>query len=146
MLSDIEQAILQLNNLGTIIQNALRDEVTQEAKECIAQAAQDIVYNAYTPLFLSRRKENGGLMDERNITADATVDTLTVHNYTPLQNLYGGDDNSNLADIVEEGNTAYYMGRPGPRPFMQGADDMLSDGRAEKALCVGLQRQGIDIN
>ena len=120
MVRDIERALLQLERLGAAIQSALGDEVAQEARECIRQAAQGIVYDAYTPIFLSRRGSSGGLMDERNMTSDVSGDTLTVRNETGLQNLYGGDDGSSLADIVEEGNAAYYMARPGPRPFDQG--------------------------
>ena len=136
----LKDAIAKLSRLDTAIGNALEIEVAEEAKDCVREAANETVYAAYDPKFLSRRMENGGLSDPSNIQTTVAGATLTVENMTGLQNLWGGNDTSPLTPIVDAGLSNYNM--PFPRPFMDAAAEKLRSGRASAALRRGLARQG----
>ena len=140
----LAEAISKLSRLDAAIGSALEAEVAEEAKDCVQEAANEVVYAAYEPQFLSRRMENGGLSDRGNIQTTAAGLTLTVENVTGLQNLWGGNDTSPLAPIVSAGLSNYNM--PFARPFMDAAAERLRSGRAAAALRRGLARQGFDVD
>lgn len=137
----LEEALAKLHSLSAAVTDALQNEVADEAKAAVKEAAKGVVYS-YTPQFLSRREENGGLIDEANIIAAVTGDTLTVENVTGLQNLWGGSHTEPLTPIITAGLPNYNM--PYPRPFMDEAANLLKNGRAEDALHRGLRRHGFD--
>lgn len=136
----LSEAITKLARLDAAIGSALEIEVSEEAKDCVQEAANEVVYAAYDPKFLSRRMENGGLSDRSNIQTTAAGLTLTVENVAGLQNLWGGNDTSPLTPIVDAGIPKYHM--PFARPFMDAAAEKLRSGRASAALRRGLARQG----
>ena len=144
MLNGIDDAIAKLARLGNAIDSALDIEVADAAKECIAEATAHNVYSVYTPKVLySRRGGNGGLSAEDNIQHTASGKELTVRNTTGLQNLYGGNRQEILTNIVESGSYSYHMHLAGPRPFMDYAKQLLMNGPGQQALHTGLARQGI---
>lgn len=135
----LEEALRKLHGLNAAVTDALANEVADEAKTAVKEAAKSVVYS-YTPQFLSRREENGGLIDEANIITTADGDTLTVENVTGLQNLWGGSHTEPLTPVITAGKANYNM--PYPRPFMDEAKNLLMSGRAENALRRGLARHG----
>ncbi len=61
-----------------------------------------------------------------------------------LQNLFGGNDGSPLAPIVESGAEAYHM--PGAREFMEPAlNEYISSGKADEAIKSALRMAGFDV-
>ena len=140
----LAEAAAKLARLDGAIADALGNEVADEARDCVREAAYEEVYDAYAPEFLSRRMDSGGLSDPANTITTAAGTTLTVENVTGLQNLWGGNDTSPLTPIVTAGVPAYHM--PFPRPFMDGAAEKLRSGRAQAALRRGLARQGFDVD
>lgn len=144
MLSGIDDAIAKLASLNNFIESALQNEVGEAAKDAVAQSTAINVYGAYTPKVLySRRGSNGGLSAEENVECTASGTTLTVRNVTGLQNLYGGNRQEILTNIVESGNARFHMHLAGPRPFMEHAKEYLMNGPGQQALHTGLARQGI---
>lgn len=144
MIGSIDELIAKLAALDNFIESALQNEVSEAAKDCVAQSAAINVYGAYTPKVLySRRGTNGGLSADANIQCTASGNELTVRNVTGLQNLYGGNRQAILTNIVESGDASYHMQLAGPRPFMDEAKDYLMNGPGQQALHTGLARQGI---
>lgn len=139
----LNQAIGRIMTLDAAITNALRTEVSDEARQSMKEAAEEAVYS-YQPKFLSRRKSDGGLIDDRNIICSVDGDTLTVDNVTGLQNLYGGGDTNLLTPIIENGEKSYHM--PYPRAFIERTSEKLMSGSADRALREGLRRQGIHVD
>lgn len=137
----ISDVLSQLTKLDSAIADALSNEVAQEGKTCIREAALSEVYS-YHPVFESRRMQDGGLIDDDNMIDSVSGTTLTIRNETPLQNLWGGTHTELLTPIIEDGLSNYNM--PYPRPFMEKAKEMLINGRAEEALRRGLARHGIN--
>ena len=136
----LKEMVKKIENLPTAINSALNVEVTNEAKDCIKEAAESVVYSYQPKVLYSRRMSNGGLIDEGNMISTVNNMTLTVDNITPLQNLFGGNDTNLLTPIVEQGVKSYHM--PYPRPFMSEAENMLASGRDVRAIAEGLRRQG----
>lgn len=128
------------------ISSALENEVADAVKQAIVQSAQNNVYDAYEPQFLSRKGANGGLLDENNLTVTVSGNELVVENNTPFQHLWGGNyPTENLSDVIESGDSRFNMGNAGARKFMEPAkQEVISSGEFESALKAGLQRQGID--
>ena len=140
----LAEALAKLGKIDAAISNALSVEVAEAVREAVHDAAMTEVYEAYEPRFMSRRMESGGLIDPENTVISVAGTTLTAENVTGLQNLWGGNDDSPLAPIVQDGVEAYHM--PFPRPFMDAAKEQLINGKAEEALRRGLTRQGIDVS
>ena len=140
----LNEAIGKITKLDAAISSALSLEVAEAVRGAVRDAAESEVYQAYEPLFESRRRENGGLTDPDNTVVTVAGTTLMAENVTGLQNLWGGGDSSPLAPIIEDGVEAYHM--PFPRPFMAYAQELLENGRAQEALRRGLARQGIDVD
>lgn len=119
------------------IAESMRDPegtVQRGARKAIKESADENVYYAYTPKFLSRRGESfssaygggGGIIADNNIISISTEKgfTVTLIDAAPWQHLYGGSyPTSDLTDVIEK-NGMY--GAP-PRPFMQEAEDKYGD-------------------
>ena len=120
----------------------LATDIAEEAESMLKVEAFNTVYGSYSPQFLSRRYGAGGIADVNNMTSTASGDTLTVRSEVGLQNLWGGNDGSNLAEIVESGAGAYHM--PFPRHYHSAAEQRLqSEGTAERLLESGLKSLGL---
>lgn len=144
MIGSISDAIAKIALLNSAIESALAIEVSDEAKECVAQSAAMNVYAVYTPIYLySRRGGNDGLSAESNIECTPNGNELTVRNVTDLQNRYGGGWSASLTNIVESGDYSFHMHLAGPRPFMEDAKELLLGPNGQAALRRGLARQGI---
>lgn len=144
MLNGIDDAIAKLAAFDSFIESALQNEVAEAAKDAVAQSTAINVYGVYTPKVLySRRGSNGGLSAEDNIECIASGKQMTVRNVTGLQNLYGGNRQEILTNIVESGDKRFHMHLAGQRPFMEHAKEYLMNGPGQQALHAGLARQGI---
>lgn len=134
--------------LNKKIASALEKEVAKVARETMKQKIETEVYNRYEPTEYDRQKENGGLLDDRNIVTELINDnTLYVRNIrTDTENGIVKD----VARIVEEGEgytwdrSKIYQMQPYPRPFHEEtAKELFNKGLAKKALAEGLSRQGV---
>lgn len=114
-LSELERSVGIV--LDTNVAEAVKDEMVIQIEEN--------VYNAYTPKFDNRRKENGGLSDVNNMRHNVIGgNVLIVKNETPRQDLWGGSGNyEELSTVVEEGLPQYYM--PFPRPFHSKVEESI---------------------
>lgn len=126
---------------------------TMGVREPFNTAVMDVPYDASPVAMATRRMDNGGLGDKRNMVHQATRTDfplssggaglgeieLTVENVTPFQFPAGGD--TSLAQVVEEGRKEYKQ--PYPRPFIAGTQGVaVSSGAARRALKDGLRRRG----
>ncbi|MBE6845441.1 MAG: hypothetical protein E7508_07000 [Ruminococcus sp.] len=121
------------------IQDTLKNEVAETVKDNLQTAIQEGVYNAYTPKLYKRRKNNGGLLDRRNMESRIDGNTLTVRDNAPLDN---GRTNYALDDIIVNG--LGYM--PFPRDFYSECADRLDEtGEHTEALKRGLKKMGYNV-
>ncbi len=131
-----------LAKLETAVDDALEHEVAEEVKDIMEEQTEYQVYSyeASAMAMATRRLDNGGLGDRRNmISAVLPGHELTMENVTPFQFPTNGDEA--LSDVVEKGLPGYKQ--PRPRPFMAGTQaEAVSSGRAYRALKEGLKRQG----
>ncbi len=126
-------------HLETQIQDVMRHEVADTAKETVRNAVQEDVYDVFEPKFYTRRKENGGMSDMENYSVEEVPNGIVIRNNTPLDN---GRNSPRLDKLVVFGE-----GRmPFPRDFYSGASDMLEQSKAHvSALKKGLKDCGIDV-
>lgn len=137
---------MNFNNLNDLfkhieknVQDALKDDVAEAVKETMADTIQQNVYNVYSPMIYTRRGEQGGLIDKRNMEATLNGDTLTVKDIAPLDN---GRTDYDLDEIIENG----WGNMPFARPFYGDAEETLKrTGDHTEALKQGLKRRGIDV-
>lgn len=128
------------------VKDALENETAEEVKDIMRDQADFQVYSyeASAMAMATRRVEDGGLGDKRNMIssvqpAGAGEYELTVENAAPFQFPAGGD--AALSDVVGKGLKEYKQ--PYPRPFAAGTQEQaISSGRAYTALMRGLKRQG----
>lgn len=102
-------------------------------------AIQNGVYNAYAPKQYSRRKENGGMLDRKNIESRIDGDTLTVRDVAPLDN---GRTDYALDEIVVNG-----LGNmPFPRDFYSECAEILeTTGDHIEAMKRGMKKRGYEV-
>lgn len=139
------------NYLNDKINNALENEVANVSRETMKRNIEMVVYDRYKPSQYTRHKENGGLLDDRNIVTELIDDnTLYIRNIRQDTDKYGNV--RDVARIVEEGEpytweySRIYSMQPYPRPFHEEtAKELSSRGLAKKALAEGLQKQGIKV-
>jgi hypothetical protein len=130
--------------LNKDIDDVLQTRVADGAKKAITASAQKNVYDAYSPVFWSRRMWNGGLLDERQISVHVANGELTLTDDAPWQHLKGGFyPKERLADMIAEGNPRFFFGDAGPRPFHEAAEKAFSkSGDFERTLASGLAVKG----
>lgn len=154
-----EEIIAQVNPK---IQNALKNEVSEEVRDVYQKHIDQDVYDAYSP-GRERRDIGGGLIADENIIGEVKGNTLEVKNITPLDDFdINGDiishssSGAELGEIIEyglayTGNAPYLFsgdmsGQPWtqPRPFTKNTiDDLQRNKQHVNAMKKGLQRQGI---
>jgi hypothetical protein len=147
------------------IENAMRNEVAEVVKKVESEKVESEVYNKYKPSTsdgepwrYERRKTNGGLADTANMIPKTNLITngveLTVENITE-----GSQDSFKISDLIEGGDGTsgkqyqYKTNRDGTayqylkaRPFQRKTEEELAKtGEHEKALKVGLRRNGLDV-
>ena len=135
-----------LSRVEAAAKDALECEVAQEVKDIMKEQTgyQVYSYDASPMAMATRRVDDGGLGDQRNMRSDVQGDgagtyTLTVENTAPFQFPMGGG--TALSDVVEKGLKAY--NQPYPRPFVAATQTQaVSSGRAYQALKNGLRRKG----
>lgn len=136
-----------LERLEAAIHNAMQAEVTEAAKQTLAETAKELVYDAYEPKYYDRWGEDGGVLD--------TSDRVMKAKYDPSKKMlevvddpewHNPDDGAALgiplAEAIEKGID---MGNAGPRPFHADAEKRFADsGDFAAALVRGLRRNGFD--
>ena len=132
--------------LDLAIEDTMLQDVTDETTHAIQEALYEEVYSySASPLAMaSRRYEKGGLADPGNIfsTFDNETGILEVADIAPFQD---GDIGYGkwLTEVVEEGDANF--AQPYQRPFIQKAEEKMSEGRFEQALTSGLQKRGFEV-
>lgn len=153
-MSDITTVINKISNLERYIEDALNNEVAEVIKKIVAETAREKVY-AYTPMFVSRRGDDGGdfydrttggITDPNSIYVHATGSRLVAYDISEWQQLWNGSrPESRLAEAIATGDPRFHMANAGPRPYHAAAKEaILRSGKVEEALRRGLARQGVD--
>ncbi len=121
------------------VTDVLQHEVADTAKSHMQEAIQADVYNAYDPEYYTRRLSNNGLLDEDNIEATVSGDTLTVRDVAPLDNARKDWD---LDDIIVHG----YGTQPFPRDYVSSTEErLLKTNDHTEALKQGLEKKGYNV-
>jgi hypothetical protein len=137
------------------------DEVTLGLLKKLRQSMKDEVYDADTPNWYFRYKDNGGLLGSffkspttiNSLTVSSSVDHVPnsmVHNpkrFTHGSNYWTTDDiRPYLVDIIINGKSGGLFGDGfwrRPRNFWQPVIDMLTDGTADKMIEQAFNSRGI---
>lgn len=120
------------------INDTLKTEVAETAKEQLSEAVHKSVYNTYVPEHYKRRADNGGLSDRTNFNISEADNSVIITNDTPLDN---GNTAYRLDDIVVNGMG--YM--PFPRDFYSEAAENISETNTLTAIMKeGLKRRGVE--
>lgn len=126
------------SHLQKQINDTLKNEVAETAKEQLSEAVHKSVYNTYVPEHYKRRTDNGGLSDRTNFNVYEADNSVIITNDTPLDN---GNTAYRLDDIVVNGMG--YM--PFPRDFYSEAAENISETNTLTAIMKeGLKRRGIE--
>lgn len=121
------------------IQETLVNEVAEVVKDEMKQAIDDTVYSAYTPEYYKRRGEQGGLLDEDNITVTELENGILLRNTAPLDN---GNTNYDLDRIIIDGSG----NQPFCRDYIEELEERLEDNKAHiEAMVQGLKKKGYDV-
>lgn len=128
--------------LNEKINDALKTEVADMARDTMQEHVMSDVYDKYTP---SQYVRTGDLYKDI-LTQMVDNNTLSIENTTK-------DEESGrlVAPIVEEGtgyewkNSRIYTMQPFPRPFVEETAKELENGKAKQALADGLRKQGLTI-
>ena len=141
MLADLAAFV---SKLEAAIDDTMQTTVAEGAKKALEEAAYTEVYDAYTPEFLSRRGSSGGIPDQGNMEVNYGGMTLTSQDEAPWQQLWGGTvPGGRLAEAIATGDPRYNMGKAGPRPFHQAAEqNFTSSGEFDRLLAQGLRAHG----
>lgn len=133
--------------LDAAIDSTMQSEVAEGAKKALRTAAYSEVYGAYSPSFMSRRMDGGGLADMGQMDVSYGGKTLTIQDMAPWQQLYGGTvPGGRLAEAIASGDSRYHFGKAGPRPFHQEAEQQFAaSGEFENLLAAGLRAAGFKV-
>ena len=104
------------------INRSLRNEITPLIKEEIKKSVDDKVYDVYDPKKYERRKEDGGLQDEQNMTAVFEDYGVSVYNDTSA----AGKNFDPLDEKIEYGYGALDQPYNVGRPFMDTAQEYVN--------------------
>lgn len=138
-----------LNKVRDAAEDAVVNDVAPEVKDIMEEQTEYQVYSyeASAMAMRTRRVDNGGLGDRRNMVDTVETDTaglhseitLTVEDRAPFQD--GRTYGVSLAQVVETGDKSFKQ--PYPRPFIAGTQaEAIASGRAYRALMDGLRRNG----
>ena len=126
------------SHLQKQINDTLKNEVAETAKEQLSESVHKSVYNTYIPEHYKRRTYNGGLSDRTNFNVSEADNSVIITNDTPLDN---GHTAYRLDDIVVNGMG--YM--PFPRDFYSEAAENISEANTLTAIMKeGLKRREIE--
>lgn len=137
--SDLSQLV---NYLNEKVNNALRTEVADIAKETMQEHVMNDVYDKYTP---SQYVRTGDLYKDI-LTKIVDENTLSIENLTTDE-----ETGRLVAPVVESGvgyqwkDSKIYKMQPYERPFVENTKKELSDGKAQSAFVEGLKRQGLNV-
>ena len=133
--------------LDATIDSVMQGEVAEGAKKALRATAYSEVYAAYSPAFMSRRMDSGGLADVGQMEATYGDKTLTIQDMASWQQLYGGSaPGGRLAEAIASGDSRYHFDKAGPRPFHEEAErEFSASGEFENLLVAGLRAAGFKI-
>lgn len=145
-MGDLDRIISMLPKIDDAIEDALKQEVADVVKKAIVDSARKNVYDAYTPIFYSRRNGAGGILDPNSVKIEAHGSELVAWDAAEWQQLWGGRiPEISLAEALASGSERFNFQRAGPRPFHEQAKEyLIQSGELERALRQGLARQGYD--
>ena len=134
---------MTFNNLNDLfkkiendIQETMRNEVAENAKDEMIDAIRTSVYHGYAPIEYIRRYGNGGIGARENIKVDEIDNGIMLKDIAPLDN---GRTDYALDDIVVNG--LGFM--PFPRDFYSKIVEELSENKEHmQALKDGLKKRG----
>jgi hypothetical protein len=126
------------------IPEILKQDVAPEVIETMKEHIQTDVYDAYSPTAYVRRREDGGLLDDDNFSAEmVSEDTLKVKNTTTdSENKY-----KDIVPIIEYGvgytweKSRIYQSQPYPRPFVRNTRQELKEGRLKEIIAKSLKKR-----
>ena len=101
---------------------SLRNQIAPLIKEEIKKSVDDEVYDVYDPTRYKRRKENGGLQDEQNMTEVFEDYGVSVYNDTSAV----GKNFDPLDEKIEYGYGALDQPYNVGRPFMDTAQEYVN--------------------
>lgn len=134
---------MKFNNLGDLLQHIEKDiqktmteDVANEARNELVIAIQNVVYNAYTPMYYRRRYDNGGLGSRNYMRMEEAQNGFFMKDFAPLNN---GRTDYALDDIVVNG--LGYM--PFERNFY--AEQVKNTEKYKDALKSGLKKRGYTV-
>ena len=124
-MGDLDKYIQKVTNLDSYIENALNHEVAEVVRRILTETARELVYDAYTPRFVSRRGDpggdydgntHGGITDPNSVKIEARGNTLTATDNAGWQQLWGGNiPSERLVDAIASGDRRFNMHRAGTR-------------------------------
>lgn len=145
-MSFMERYNALLSKVREATADAIEHEVAEEVKDIMEEQTEYQVYSydASAMAMRTRRVDNGGLGDRRNmlhnVESGPNEVVLTLWNAAPFQD--GVSRGVSLTQVVEAGDSAFRQ--PYPRPFIAGTQqEAVASGRAYRALMNGLKRNGI---
>ena len=130
-----------------IITKAIVENVIEDIKDLHIEKIEKHVYKVYKPKKYSRRKDNGGLTDKKNmkteIIKNANSVELKFSNVTKSnpKNLPEGYTSEKIAGNIEYGKRYHYM-KMKPRPFIAKTRKSLKKGEFKKMLKKALIIRG----
>ncbi|KAF6626941.1 hypothetical protein H6F38_23065 [Paenibacillus sp. EKM208P] len=134
--SELEKLIKQK------LTSSLQIEVSNKIKETMKNKIQSDVYDVYDPTLYKRQKEQGGLIDKRNMIVNmVNQSTVSVESRRM-------DGSVNVGQVVETGKGYRYEFAYSnkPRPFVEKTVEELRNTNSHiTALYNGLIRQGLNV-
>ncbi|OMD71219.1 hypothetical protein [Paenibacillus odorifer] len=127
-----------------IAQSLKNDVGNGVARKKLKENIESEVYDKYDPVMYERQRENGGLLDDKNIIVEM------IDNNTVSVESHRMDRNRNVGVIVETGigyneDWSFPYTHKG-RPFTEVTrEELMNDGSVEDALIKGLKKQGLDV-
>ena len=130
--------------IDAAVASALENEVADAVKAKMQDVLESEIYsyNASDFFMGTRRYDNGGLMDTRNMTSwTENGDTLYVQNDAEAQSLW--EDTTRMLDVIVTNGALNYGPHAGKHDFYGDTESQaVQSGDVERALQAGLNRQG----
>ncbi|MDR1629235.1 MAG: hypothetical protein LBS36_03350 [Oscillospiraceae bacterium] len=140
------------------ITESLKADVFESIKEVEKKHINSDIYDVYEPTWYTRRKSNGGLIDDSNFICDIDESALSLNviNVTPpnesvLGTPYDSSNKTALLSWIESGSVPNIFNNNDyawmhPRPFVKNSiDDLLINKQHIKILKEGLLKRGLRV-
>ena len=130
------------------IMDSLKTDVAEKTIELEKEHVKIDVYDAYDPTQYVRRKEDGGLLDDKNYLVEEIENGIKISNIT-RDNGYAtpSDPDRYVTPIVEYGvgytweHSKIYHKQPYPRPFIEETRKDLKKGKLKEFMKKALEKR-----